>query len=270
MNLNLDGRRAIVLASSRGLGRASATALANEGARVVISSRNRDRLESAAAAIVEETGVDDSTIVPVVCDLSTPESVPDTMRSAIDALGGLDIVVTNTGGPPKIDFETATVADFRRAYRYVIEGIVASLDATLPALVEDGGGAVTHIVAAAAQEPETHHVVANTLRLGVYGLSKSIAREYAGAGVRSNCLCPRKVGPAPGGPDAVSPHIEAYAEAHDCSYEAAAEAYIAEIVPLGRRGELDEFGRMVALFSSDVTGFVTGQVLNVDGGELHY
>lgn len=265
MNLNLDGARAIILASSRGLGRSAATELVREGARVAISSRNRENLDAAKDEIVEEVGVDDSMVVTVVCDLSKPTSVPEAIRRAIDELGGLDILVTNSGGTPKVDFEEATRADFRRAYGAILESVIACVDAALPALLENGG-TMTHIVAAAAQEPETNHVVANTIRLGIYGLSKSLSLEYGLAGIRSNCICPRKVGPSPSAGDAVSPHIKAYADKHNLEYDDAAAAYIEEIIPLGRRGDLQTFGKLVAVLSSDASSFVTGQALNVDGG----
>lgn len=242
MDLELDGKRALVLASSKGLGRASAQELAREGARVAISSRSEENLATAKNQIVEEAGANPDDVIPVVCDLSNPDSVTESVEEAIDRLGGLDVLVTNSSGPEKIGFETATIEDFDAAYDRILKSIVVAIEAALPTLIEHDG-AITNLIAASTQEPPADHVVGNTIRAGIYGLAKSLSREYAGDNVRVNCVCPRKVGTATNDRQPIEAEI-----------------------PLGRRGELADFGKAVAFISSDVAKHVTGQNLNVDGG----
>jgi len=268
MNLELDGKRAFLLASSGGIGLASATALVHEGASVVISSRSESNLAAARESVLDETGADPDRVSTLTCDLSDHAEVADRVETAIDRLGGLDVLVTNSGGPPKIGFEEATIEQFDDTYDLVLKSVIVAIDAAIPALT-DGGGAITNLIATSAQQPEANHVLANTLRIGVYGLSKSLALEYAEKGVRVNCVCPKKVGPLTQTEIDRPTHIDRYAEEHGLDYETARKEFIADIIPLGRHGELAEFGRAVAYISSPAASYVTGHSLNVDGGWAH-
>ncbi|WP_318567035.1 SDR family oxidoreductase [Salinigranum marinum] len=270
MDLQLADTRALVLASSQGIGHAAARALVDEGARVAISSRSESNLRTAKAEIVEATGVDDDRVVTLTCDLSDPASVGDRVETAIDRLGGLDVLVTNSAGPPKIGFAEATIDQFDEVYETVLKSVIVAIDAALPALQEgDGDGAITNLIATSAQQPEANHVLANTIRPGIYGLAKSLAHEYAEEGVRVNCVCPKKVGPVTETEKDRTTHIGRYAEEHGLSYEEARAEFIADIIPLGRYGELAEFGRAVAFVSSPAASYITGHSLNVDGGWSH-
>lgn len=264
MDLELNGKRAFVLASSHGIGLASATALVAEGASVVISSRSDSNLQEAKEKILEETNANPSRVKTVICDLSDPQNVRDRIETGINHLGGLDILVTNSGGPPKIGFEEATIEQFDETYELVLKSVIVAIDAALPYLKE--GGAITNLIAASAQEPEANHVLGNTVRIGIYGLSKSLAEEYAEQGVRVNCVCPKKVGPLTERELDRTTHIDRYAEEHGLSYNEARKEFIKEIIPLGRSGELEEFGRAVAYISSPAASYITGRSLNVDGG----
>lgn len=265
MDLQLNEARAIVLASSQGIGLASAKALADEGARVVISSRSQVNLRDAKAEILEETDANPADIETFTCDLSDPNHVSDHIETAINWLGGLDVLITNSGGPPKIGFDEATVEQFDETYNLVLKSVIVAIDAALPALRE-GEGAITNLIATSAQQPEANHVLGNTIRIGIYGLSKSLAEEYAAEGIRVNCVCPKKVGPLTDRELDRPTHIDRYAEEHDLSYEEARERFIEEIIPLGRHGTLEEFGRAVAFISSPAASYMTGHSLNVDGG----
>lgn len=265
MDLQLAERTAFVLAASKGLGRASAKAFVREGASVVISSRSMDNLQEAKSTIVDDTGADPDRVIPIVCDLGDPNAVPDRIEDGIDRLGGLDVLVTNSWGPPKVGFDEATIDQFDRTYTTVLRSVILAIDTALPSLIERQG-AVTNIVAASAQQPEANHILANTIRPSLYGLSKSLAHEYASDGVRVNCVCPKKVGPVTPEEKDRTTHIDDYAAEHDLSYEAARAEYIADIIPLGTHGELRTFGDAVAYVSSDVASHVTGECFNVDGG----
>lgn len=265
MDLQLDGKRAFVLASSQGIGRASAKALVDEGARVVISSRSESNLRDAKELILEETGADEEKVRTITCNLSQSDAVASRVEEGIDWLGGLDILITNSGGPPKISFEEATLEQFDDVYEMVLKSVIVTITTALPYL-KQSNGTITNLVATAAQQPQANHVLANTIRPGIYGLSKSLAHEYADDGIRVNCVCPKKVGPLTQSEKHRTTHIDRYADERGLSYEEAREEYISELIPLGRGGKLDEFGKAVAFISSDVASYITGHSLNVDGG----
>ncbi|WP_129115296.1 SDR family NAD(P)-dependent oxidoreductase [Halegenticoccus tardaugens] len=192
MDLGLEGTRAYVTAASGGLGRAVAHELVAEGARVVVASRDTDRLREAAASIRSATGCDEEMIEWVVCDLTDEAAVRERTDEAIDILGGLDILVTNHGGPATTRFPDLSVSEFDDAYRSILCSTVLACRSALPSLRE-GGGAITNLVAASALEPSAGGVLGNVFRPGIYGLSKVLAEEYGCDGVRVNCVSPRGV-----------------------------------------------------------------------------
>lgn len=259
MDLELGDKNGIVLASSKGLGRATATELVREGADVVICSRSSDRLDDAKDAIHSETGADDTQVIPVVCDLTDEADIRSGMDEAIERLGGLDVLVTNHGGPPSKSFADATLDEFDTAYQSILRSTISVIDCTLPAL-RDGGGSITNIVSASAQEPPANHIISNVFRSGLYGLSKGLSREYAADNVRVNCVAPRGVMT-----DRIEYKIDVLAEREDISIEEATDRRREEL-PLGRLGSPEELGRAIAFLSSDVASFSTGTVFEVDGG----
>jgi len=186
------------------------------------------------------------------------------VTAAIERLGGLDILVTNSGGPDKIGFDDATLEQFDETYELVVKSVIAAIDAALPAL-KDGGGAITNIIAASVQQPDANHILANTVRPSIYGarevtLTSTQTTEYESTtSVRRKSDRPR------------------HGERPDDAYRSirrrtrplvreAREEYIAQIIPRGTYGELEEFGKAVAYVSSDVASHTTGHSLNVDGG----
>ena len=256
----------MLLASSKGLGRAAAEAFLREGATVAISSSSQEHLAAAREAMLDATGADDDRVHTVVCDLTAPDAVRPAVEGAVDALGGLDVLVTNTPRPPKLPFAEASLEQFDEAYDYLLKSLVAAVDAALPALLESDAAAVTNLVATSAQRPEANHVLGNVFRAGAYGLAKSLANEYADRGLRVNNVCPKKVGPVTQRERERISHIGRYAEEHGLDYDEARERFIAEVIPLGTHGSLDEFGDAVAFVSSPRASHVTGASVNVDGG----
>ncbi|WP_435176520.1 SDR family oxidoreductase [Halorussus sp. AFM4] len=259
MELELDGTRALVTAASQGLGRASAERLAAEGATVAITSRSRENLEEAREEIVSNAGADSDSVIVRECDLTDEDSIDEGVSAAVDELGGLDALVTNHGGPPQSDFESATLSDLDETYHSVLRSTFQVIQTALPAL-RDGGGSITNVVSASAREPPKNHLLSNTIRPGIYGLSKTLSREYADDGIRVNCVCPRAV---------MTERIEnlnrTEAERDGISVEEAQQRRVEELA-MDRPGDPAEFGRAVAFLASDAASFTTGESLLVDGG----
>ncbi len=259
MDLQLDGSRAYVLAASGGLGRAVATELVREGSTVVISSRDPDRLDATTAAIRDETGCDPDDVTSVVCDLADPERVERAIHKAIDRLGGLDVLVTNHGGPSTERVPDLSMSDFDDAYTSILRSAILVCREALPAL-EDGGGAITNLVAASALEPGARGVLGNVFRPAIYGFSKTLAEEVGPRRVRVNCVSPRGIVT-----DRIEEKLEGRAERQGISAEDALRQRTDEL-PLDDLGTPESFARAVAFVSSPAADFVTGSTLPVDGG----
>lgn len=242
MDLGISGRRAAVAGGSAGLGLGTAAALAAEGVRVAICGRDEERLSRAAARCGPGT-------VPIVADVSTVAGAARFVEEATEALGGLDILVPNAGGPPRGGFATTSVEDHRAALELNLLSVVAMCHAAVPAMRERGWGRVVAITSIAVRQPIPDLILSNTARAGATGFLKTLAREVAGDGVTVNSV-------QPGTHD--TDRIRAAAGA-DTSRLAAG-------IPVGRLGDPDDFGRVVAFLCSVHAGFVTGAHLNVDGG----
>jgi NAD(P)-dependent dehydrogenase (short-subunit alcohol dehydrogenase family) len=259
MDLALDGDAALVTASSSGLGKASAAALAREGADVVLCSRSGDRLDAAAADVREDAAGE---VVTVPTDITDPDDVEAVVEATVDAFGGLDHVVTSAGGVPSGPFLDTSERDWYEAYDMLVMSVVRTLEAAHEHLV-DGGGTVTCVTSTSVSEPIEGLVLSNAVRRGVVGLAKTVAREWAPE-VRANVV-------QPGAHE--TPRIEELVDAsvergeYD-SYDEGLAAW-SDDIPLGRVGDPAEFGDVVAFLASDRASFVNGVSLPVDGGRLH-
>jgi len=258
MDLTLDGDAALVTASSSGLGKASAAALAREGADVVLCSRSEDRLDAAAEDVRADAAGD---VLTVPTDITDPDDVTAVVDATVEEFGGLDHVVTSAGGVPSGSFLDTDEQDWYDAYDLLVMSVVRTLDAAHEHLV-DGGGTVTCVTSTSVSEPIEGLVLSNAVRRGVVGLAKTVAREWAPE-VRANVV-------QPGAHE--TPRIEELVEAsvergeYD-SYDEGLAAW-SDDIPLGRVGDPAEFGDVVAFLASDRASFVNGVSLPVDGGRL--
>lgn len=242
MNLGLEEKRALVLGSSSGIGRAIAAALIAEGARVVLSSRGGERLEAAAA----DLGVAGS----VAADLEEPGAGAAVVAGARDRLGGLDILVTNCGGPPRRDFLDLDSEDWERGFRGVWMSAVASIRAALPGMLESGWGRVLLVTSSSGREPIAGLTLSNSYRPGLHGLANSLSKEVAAAGVTVNAIMPGTI------------DTERIAEL------GAPLADLEAAIPAGRLGRPEEIGWLAAFLASERAQYITGQAIACDGGRM--
>lgn len=248
VDLDLRDRVAIVAASSSGLGRACALGLAAEGARVVVSGRDIDRAQATADDIAKQTG---APTVAFACDLSKAEGPESLVKRSVAHFGRLDVLVTNAGGPPAGTFGDFDDVAWEQAFALTLMSVVRLIRAALPHLKASGRGRIVNLSSTSVKEPIDHLLLSNSLRPGVIGLARSLARELAPLGITVNNVCPGRI--------RTRRLLSLYG-----SEEALNKA--AEQIPMGRLGELEDFSPVVVFLAGKPSGYITGQTLCVDGG----
>lgn len=240
MDLGLSGRRAAVAAASAGLGFATAKALADEGARVVICGRDRARIGDAAARIGHGC-------VALVHDVSDAAGGAAFVAEATDALGGLDIVVANAGGPPPGTFASTPLDRYDAALDLSLMSVVGMAKAAIPAMQAAKWGRFVAITSVSVRQPIRNIILSNTARAGVTGFLKTVALEVARDGVTVNTVQPGL-------------------HATDRALQLGDPAVMATGIPAGVLGDAGDFGSIVTFLCSEQAKFVTGLQLHVDGG----
>ena len=256
MTTPLDGKIALVCAASKGLGFASAQALAREGATVAICSRGGSAL-AAAAANLERAGHRSRAFE---ADLRSGADITRLIDGVVAAYGGLDILVTNTGGPPSGPFMTFGDEEWGDAIDLLLLSAVRLIRAAVPHMQARGGGRVINVTSIAARQPVDGLVLSNTLRAGVTALSKTLASELAPHNILVNCVAP--------GYTRTDRTVELAnaAAAREGVPVSAIEERIERSIPLKRMGQPDEFGAVVAFLASPAASYVNGVTIPVDGG----
>jgi 3-oxoacyl-[acyl-carrier protein] reductase len=260
MDLKLSGRVALVNAASRGLGRGIAEALAAEGARLVISSRSQEAIERTAAEIAEQYGGE---VVPVVADVSRPEAAEMLVGEAIGRFGQLDILVNNSGGPPGGYFADFDDAAWQNAFELLLLNVVRMVRASVPHLRASGHGRVVNVASTSVRQPIRGLILSNSLRAGVVGLAKTLSDELAPDQITVNTVLPGRILTDRLREGFLAPAREAGMPVDDL-----ARREVAKEVPLGRVGETEDMGSLVAYLCSDLAAYITGQLIAVDGGQL--
>lgn len=259
MDLGLKDARVLIAASSQGLGAAAARRFSLEGARVVINGREAGALESTAATIHTESGGE---VVALPGDLTDPQSVKQVVETAATRLGGLDILVTNAGGPPSGSFETTPLAAWETAFQLTLMSAVRLIHAALPHLRQSDRAAILTITSVSVKQPIENLILSNSVRMSVVGLTKSLAAELGPAGIRVNSILPGwtltgRVGEL----------MTARAGTRGIRVEEAIAGQVAN-VPLGRMGAPEEFANVAVFLCSPVAGYVHGAMVPVDGGAI--
>lgn len=243
MDLHLHGRRALVTGASSGLGLGCAHALAAEGAVVTIVGRSADRLGAAAA-----TFAPDATVHTVVADVAETAHVGDMVAAAERAMGGIDIVIANAGGPPSGTFGSTPLDAYIPALELSMVSTIAMCAATVPAMRARGWGRIIAITSTSAREPIDNLILSSTARAGLTAFLKSLAREVAADGVTVNSLQP--------GLHNTDRLVNLYGDTTG----------LAAGVPTNTIGDPEDFGRIAAFLCSDAAKYMTGVALPVDGG----
>lgn len=257
MDLGIEGKSALVAASSRGLGRAAAEELAAEGADLTICARGEETLEAARREIESTHGV---RVTAVPADLSTPEGVDRMVEGALEAHGRVDILVTNTGGPPPGPFEAHGRETWRDAYQNLLEGAMAMIRGVLPGMKEAGWGRILTVTSIAVKQPVDGLILSNSLRAAVTGMARTLANEVAPHGITVNNVMPGYTRT-----DRTEGLARETAAERDTVPEKIVAGWEAEI-PAGRLAEPEEFAALVAFLASERAGYITGTSIPVDGG----
>ncbi len=258
MDLRLAGKAALVSGASAGIGFAVARGLAAEGAEVALVSRDAARLDAAAARIRGETGV---RVVTIPGDVSRAEEPERIVAAAANALGGLDVLVTNAGGPTSGNFADVGAADFASAIELTLRSVERLVRAAIPRFEARGGGRIVNLTSITAKEPHDGLVLSNTLRPAVHGLAKSLARELGPRGISVNSVCPGFTAT-----ERLEELAAAAAKRRSSTPEAVREGWRANI-PLGRLADPREIADVVVFLCSARASFVNGASVAVDGGE---
>ncbi|MFZ0216894.1 MAG: SDR family oxidoreductase [Candidatus Dormiibacterota bacterium] len=252
MDLKLKGRRALVTAASRGLGRACAASLVGEGAAVYIVARGRDELAKTA----EEIGA----VGRRPLDLANPESPATAVNAAVETLGGLDIVVVNAGGPPPGTFDTTSPEAWDAGYQLTLQSTVRLIRASLPHLRDSEQPRIVIVTSTSVKEPIPNLLLSNAFRSAVTAAAKTLSTELAATGITINCLAPGRFAT-----DRVVQLDEANAErSGKTRQEIERESKAA--IPAGRYGDPAEFGACCAFLCSRQASYLTGQTIILDGG----
>lgn len=257
MDLGLKGKKAFIAGSSRGLGYATALVLAGEGCQVVINGRNLDSLKSSAVTIEKETGTKTGFVVG---DAADPDRAPELIQQAAAKLGGLDLLVTNTGGPPSGRFDTISEEIWQNAINLAFMSHVRLIRAALPYLRESNHASVLTITSYSVKQPIPNLILSNSIRSATIGLTKSLALELGPDQIRFNSLLPGWTKT-----ERVLEILSFRADQNGTSLEEEIKQ-ITVACPLGRMATPDEIGRAAAFLLSPTASYLTGVMLNVDGG----
>jgi len=257
MDLGLREKVAIVAGSSRGLGKAVANELANEGVNVVLCSRGGDALQSAHRELVEKHGVG---VEAVEVDLSSEEGPDQVVQAALERFGQVDILVSNNGGPPPGRFEELPAEAWERAFHLTLDSVLRFTRAVLPGMKERGWGRILNITSISVKQPVENLILSNSLRAAVTGFAKTLSNEVGLHGITVNNILPGFTRT-----ERLTQLADNLAAQQGIDREKVFEVW-EQGVPLGRIGEPSEFAAMAAFLVSERASYITGVSVPVDGG----
>ena len=256
MDLGLKGKRAIVMAASRGLGYACAMGLAREGCHLVMCSRDEKRIEAAADTIRRETG---AKVKALVADVSSAAEAKRLVDAAVSEYGGLEIVVHNAGGPPAGETLAMTEEQWQKAFEQNLLSFTRIVGAAAPHMERAKYGRVLTIASSSIKQPIPNLSLSNALRAGVWGIAKTLSRELAPKGILVNVIAPGRIDT-----ERIAELDQANAQKTGKTVDDVRKASVASI-PLGRLGRPEELANLVVFLASQPASYITGQAITVDG-----
>jgi 3-oxoacyl-[acyl-carrier protein] reductase len=262
MKLGLQGARFLVTAASSGLGCAIATELVREGCQIVISSRQKDRLDSAVSRILTQTGASSSAIHAITADVTNRDDIEHLVRGAKEVLGGLDGLVTNAGGPPTGRFEEITDEEWLSAFNLNLLSVVRLIRAALPVMQKQGAGKILNISSISVKQPIPNLILSNSIRTGTMAMLKTLAMEVAKDNIQVLNLAPGRI------------HTDRLQSLNNERAKregrllADIQAEEQQNIPIGRYGTPEEFAKLATFLLSPVNSFMTGQTILADGGVI--
>ncbi len=257
MDLKLKDKCALVTGSSRGLGYATALALAKEGCKVAINGRDEAKIKSAAEKIQKETGTQ---VIGLAGDVSSPDVPAKLIQQTADAFGGLDILITNAGGPPPGSIDSLDEAAWQKGVDLCLMLHVRLIKSALPFLRKSDSANILTVTSFTVKQPLENLLLSNSVRTAVIGLTKSLTLELGKEGIRVNSILPGWTET-----ERVTQLMTARATANNSTVEEETRK-LAGAIPLGRVGRPEEFANAAAFLVSPAASYITGVMLSVDGG----
>jgi 3-oxoacyl-[acyl-carrier protein] reductase len=256
MDLQLQGRTALVLASSKGLGKACALALAREGANVVITARNQDVLDTTAAEI---RGLGKGRVLAIASDVSHAAAAEALVAAAVEAFGGIDILVNNAGGPPFGSFASFDEAAWQAAFELNLLSVVRFSRLVIPHMRKAGGGRIINIVSLSIRTFLAGSVLSTSMRMGVAGMAKLLSDEVGPDHITVNNVAPGLI---------LTDRVKHTLPPHAPEEEEKLLAERARDIPVRRIGRPEELADLVAFLASPLAGYITGATIPIDGGAI--
>ena len=257
MDLRLKNKRALVTGSSRGLGYATALALAKEGCKVAINGRDEAKIKAIAEKLSKETGVQ---VIGLTGDVGLADVPEKLIQQAVEAFGGLDILVTNAGGPPPGSIDSLDEAAWQKGVDVSLMSHVRLIKAALPYLRKSDAASVLTVTSLSVKQPIANLLLSNSVRMATIGLTKSLALELGRENIRFNSILPGWTET-----ERVTELMTARATANKSTAEEETRKQ-SEQSALGRLGQPEEFANAAVFLVSPAASFITGVMLNVDGG----
>jgi 3-oxoacyl-[acyl-carrier protein] reductase len=261
MNLGLENKIALVLASSKGLGFACAKNFYEEGANVVICSRSEENLKLAKEKMETSDSLNlTNRVLPIVADLMYEDQIKDLVERTIEEFGKIDILVHNAGGPPSGPIEQMTKEEWSNSIDLNLLSFIRITNLILPLMKKQNSGRIIAITSVSVKQPLNNLVLSNTTRLGVVGYAKTLANEYGNYDILVNVVCP-----GPTLTDRMKELINKTVKDTGKLYEDVEKTWVNPI-PLGRLGNPEELANLVVFLASEKASYITGTVIQVDGG----
>ncbi|GGA65736.1 SDR family oxidoreductase [Ornithinibacillus halotolerans] len=258
MDLGLKGKSVLVMAASKGLGKATALQFAKEGAHVVISSRTEENLHKAVQEITEITSNNNVTFK--TCDITNPVEIRELVQFAEEKNGTIDVLVNNAGGPPAGKFTDFNDEAWQQAFELNLLSFIRTIREVLPSMQKQKRGHIVNFTSSSMKQTIDNLILSNTFRAGVVGLAKSLSQELAKDNILINTIGPGRIAT-----DRVAHLDQVRADSLGISYEEV-KSSTEKTIPLGRYGEPEEFAKQAVFLCSAANTYITGQTLLIDGG----